>query len=332
MAESVKIKYVSEHLKIFAIFFRIDVLTIQKEMIKFIQKLEIRPSETKKKVESWFSGEHCANEKGRAKINLFFDALLKNEQKKGNMPRIVWCDKWIETPVKDLKTLSGVPQRLIIAIEKKREPCAIARSFSAHNRKDISEQIINIYGHRNFFIYRIHSSADGSLDPNGKLVRDYLRIGSNDGKFIFCKMYQYSDHEGLDIKNVLFFQGNVYFNKHNFLINFATTKEKGEHGLQYGTIMVPHGIQESSYNKYYPFVEKEQNGILMSTTDTAAHPAAAAVLFRSVRFEEKIRVGEEKPEVEFKMDKIEVYVKELTPEFPDYKKIKETISGKGFTV
>lgn len=152
-----------------------------------------------------------------------------------------------------------------------------------------------------------------------------MRIGGNDEKYIFCKVYQYSDLKGLDIDNVLMFQGNVYFNKHNLLINFASTGEKGDHGLQYGTIMVPHCIEEGQF-----FSDKEQIGILMATADTTHQPAAAAVLIRKVKLEQP---AETEDAEEFDREKIADTVKEMTKDnLSDYEKVMEMIRGKGFVV
>lgn len=328
MPNSKKINVFTEHLLVFSLYIRIDIESCKEKMVTFFKNLppEMQRRDDSKKIEEWFTDIHHPQKNSREHIFNFFKEIIDEDE---SLRNFLWKKEWLNTPLEVLKSERGVPAQLVRAIEKIQEPYAIARSFKAYEKKDLFKKISSEYGHKDYFIYRIHTTADGKLNSQGKLVRDYLRIGGNDGQVIFCNLYQYTTNsKGLDIENIIMFQGNVFFNSNNLLINLSSVKI-WEHGLQYGTIMVPRFDSKT-----------ERTGVLMATADTTDQPAVVAILIRERAFETTLIEDNGK---EITRENMSNYVGEVNLKdfsgydgimnnVSDYDEIMKKLDGKGFVI
>lgn len=160
MSKPEKAKHIADHLLIFSVYMRIGVDTLQKELIEFYKRLpkeEQNRREDRIRIKAWFAKTQMPQGENIVRLNSFFrEMIAKNEKMRG----FNWSDDWIITPLKLFKNRSGIPTRLMRAVDRFLEPNAIARSFKAQKRQWMSEKIIEHYGLKIFlFIAYTHQGT-----------------------------------------------------------------------------------------------------------------------------------------------------------------------------
>lgn len=275
-----RIKFLVDHFKIFSLYLKMDYEECYENMQKHFQELFEEPGKRKNieiKVAAWWNQRRMPQQEQLSQINAFFGALA---QKRG----LAWDNNWLLSSVSFLERHVECLQD---AINKIKQPYAVARLFTdCYENKDI-HHITNKYCHKCFFIYRIHT--------NGILVRDVLRFKGHDKENIFCTIYQYttqrpSNTQELKGKNIKYFYGNLFFNHPSLNISFASPEYDEEHGPEYGQIVFP-----SMFNS------EERLGILTGLTDDTYLPAAVTILVRRTDIPHPLD-----------LTKIDIYVKQIS--------------------